>query len=250
MNGKKKIVIVIKGHRLHRFEAGFPCQAKINQLFSISREYFTLFLYVYIITYVCFSHTMVLWWEMESHSHTVCVSTFICHYKKWLNAFASIEYVRVYFIPLLISNSFNNQHNIAWVFWKSHSSISIFSHHNIMLPNLDLIILAILHASLISFVLLSVIFIILLALLVAFFLALLLLSLFDMHHCSLILYEYLKMVKDDLQLGMVLILVSLINQAVDFVLVSKPWHKRKVDEFEVKAQKYSTSSIHVFKTVQ
>ncbi|KAK7261587.1 hypothetical protein RIF29_27901 [Crotalaria pallida] len=116
-----------------------------------------------------------------------------------------------------------------------------------MLPNLDLILLSFLHASFISFVLLIAIFIILLALLFAFSLALLSISLYDLHHFCSEICEYFIIVKGDLQLGMALILVSLVHQAVNFFFVSKPWPKRKVDEFEViKAQQFSPiSSIYM-----
>ena len=118
-----------------------------------------------------------------------------------------------------------------------------------MLPNLDLILLTILHASFICCVLLVVIFIILLALLVALSLAISSIILLDLHDFSSILSELFKMVMDDLELGMALILVSLIDQAVGFVLGSKHRHKHKNDEFELKAR-YSTRPIHVLKTVR
>ena len=122
----------------------------------------------------------------------------------------------------------------------------------IMFPNLDLILLTLLHASFVMFVLLLVIFIILLLFSILFFLGLSSLFLFDLHHFSSPLSQYFKMVKDDLQLGGVLLLISLTHQAVDFVTVSKPWQKRnRLREFGVKAQKYSKRHyIHGFKTLQ
>lgn len=121
-----------------------------------------------------------------------------------------------------------------------------------MFPNLDLILLTLLHGSFVFFVLLIVIFILFAILLLAFSLAIFSAFLLDLHHFSSVLSGYLEIVKGDLQLGMVLILLSLIHQAVDFASVSKPpFHKRKFDhKFEVKAQQYSTSHIHVLKTIQ
>ncbi|KAF7830123.1 putative beta-1,4-xylosyltransferase IRX9H [Senna tora] len=104
--------------------------------------------------------------------------------------------------------------------------------HIDMLPNLDLILLALLHASLIACVLLMVIFIILLGLLVAFSFGLLLVFVFEVQGFSLALSEYLEMAKDDLKLGMVLVFVFLLHQAVSFVLDSKP--KGKALEFKGK----------------
>ncbi|KAK7320788.1 hypothetical protein VNO77_30591 [Canavalia gladiata] len=120
-----------------------------------------------------------------------------------------------------------------------------------MFPNLDLILLTLLHGSFVFFVLLLVIFIILSVLLIAFSLGLLSIFLFDLHQFSSVLSEYFKMAKDDLRLGIVLIILSLTHQAVDFVLVSQPWQKRKFGEFEVKAQQYSKRHyVHGLKTVQ
>ncbi|ESW33484.1 hypothetical protein PHAVU_001G073400 [Phaseolus vulgaris] len=122
-----------------------------------------------------------------------------------------------------------------------------------MFPNLDLILLTLLHASFVIFVLLLVIFIILLLFSVAFFLGLSSVFLFDLHHFSSLLSQYFNMVKDDLELGGVLVLLSLTHQAVDFVTVSKPWQKRnKLGEFGGnKAQKYSKRHyIHGLKNVQ
>lgn len=120
-----------------------------------------------------------------------------------------------------------------------------------MFPNLDLILLTLLHGSFVIFVLFVVILIMLLALLIAFSLGLFSLVLFDLHQFSSILAEYFKMVKGDLELGIVLVIISLTNQAVDFVTVSKPWQKRRLGEFEVKAKQYSKRNyIHGLKNVQ
>ncbi|KAE9588140.1 hypothetical protein Lalb_Chr22g0352241 [Lupinus albus] len=120
-----------------------------------------------------------------------------------------------------------------------------------MLSNLDLILLSFFHASFICFILLIIIFIILLALLVSSSFALLSISLLDLHHFSSLLCEYFKMVKGDLELGIVLTFIYLIKQALNYFLVSKPWPRSMVNEFQViKAQQYSTSSsIHVLKTI-
>jgi len=136
----------------------------------------------------------------------------------------------IYFTPFS-SSSFNNQQN--------HAFISIKTTF-IMFPNLDLILLTLLHASFVIFVLLLLIFIIFFLLSLAFFLALSSLFLFDFHHCSSLLSQYFNMVKDDLQLALVLLIVFFTHQALDFVTVSKPWHKRnRLGEFGVKPQKCS-----------
>lgn len=119
-----------------------------------------------------------------------------------------------------------------------------------MFPNLDLILLALLHASFVFFLLLIVIIILFFFLLFAFSLALLSIFLLDLHHYFYVVYEYFEIVKGDLELGLVLILISLIHRGVEFFLVSKPIHKRKFDRFEVKAQQYSTSHNHILKTIQ
>ena len=123
-----------------------------------------------------------------------------------------------------------------------------------MFPNLDLILLTLLHGSFVIFVLLLVILTILLVLLIAFSLGLFSVFLLDLHHFSSILSEYFRMVKDDLQLGVVLFLISLTHQALDFVTVSKPWQKRsRLGQFGAKAQQYSKRHHYVhhgLKTVQ
>ncbi|KAL2318210.1 hypothetical protein Fmac_032086 [Flemingia macrophylla] len=120
-----------------------------------------------------------------------------------------------------------------------------------MYPNLDLILLTLLHGSFIIFVLLVAILTILLVLLVAFSLGLLSLFLFDLHNLALVLYEYFRIVKDDLELGVVLFIISLTHQAVEFVTDSKPWRKRRLlGEFEVKAQQCSKRHyVHGFKNL-
>lgn len=162
-------------------------------------------------------------------------------------AFRRIEYVRVNLLHLpshLLS--FNNQHNMPWFF-------IIITFKN-MFPNLDLILLTLLHGSFVIFVLLVVILTILLVLLIAFSLGLFSVFLLDLHHFSSILSEYFRMVKDDLQLGVVLFLISLTHQALDFVTVSKPWQKRsRLGQFGAKAQQYSKRYHYVhhgLKTVQ
>ncbi|KAK7293860.1 hypothetical protein RJT34_16737 [Clitoria ternatea] len=121
-----------------------------------------------------------------------------------------------------------------------------------MFPNLDLILLTLLHGSFVFLVLLIIIFIILLVLLIAFSLGLFSLFLFDLHHVSSPLSECFNMVKGDLELGTILILISLTHQLVDFVFVSKQWQKRRVvSEFQVKAHQYSKRHyVHVLKNVQ
>jgi hypothetical protein len=95
-----------------------------------------------------------------------------------------------------------------------------------MFPNLDLILLALLHASFVFFVLLIVIIILFFILLLTFSLALLSIFLLDLHHYFCVFYEYFEFIKGDLELGLVLILISLIHHGVDSFLVSKPRHKR------------------------
>ncbi|KAK7384986.1 hypothetical protein VNO78_30691 [Psophocarpus tetragonolobus] len=117
------------------------------------------------------------------------------------------------------------------------------SHSN-MFPNLDLILLTLLHGSFVIFVLFLIILITLLVLLFAFSLALFSVFLFDLHHFSTLLSQYFKMAKDDLHLGSVLILISLTHQALEFVTVPKPWQKRRLSEFEVKVHHYSSKRHH------
>ncbi|CAJ1972249.1 unnamed protein product [Sphenostylis stenocarpa] len=121
-----------------------------------------------------------------------------------------------------------------------------------MFPNSDLILLTLLHASFVISLLLLGILITLLLLSIAFFLGLFLLFLFDLHHFSSLLSQYFEMLKGDLELGVVLLLISLTHQALDFVTVSKPWQKRsRLREFGVKAQQYSKRHyIHGFNNVQ
>ncbi|KAJ7958571.1 Protein Tat like [Quillaja saponaria] len=120
---------------------------------------------------------------------------------------------------------------------------------NQMLPNLDLVILALLHASFIAFTLHIIIFIILIALLFAFFIALLSVFIFDLNQFSSLVSPYFEILKDDLQLGMVLILLQLINQAVRIGLTSKPWFERKVSEFKLNARHF-ISHVHGLKTAK
>ncbi|WVY89244.1 hypothetical protein V8G54_034758 [Vigna mungo] len=121
-----------------------------------------------------------------------------------------------------------------------------------MFPNLDLILLTLLHASFVIFLLLLLIFIIFFLLSLAFFLALSSLFLFDFHHFSSLLSQYFKMLKDDLQLALLLLLLFLTHQALDFLTVSKPWQKRNsLAEFRLKPHKSSKRyHIHCFKTLQ
>lgn len=119
-----------------------------------------------------------------------------------------------------------------------------------MFPNLDLILIALLHASFVFFVLLIAIIILFFLLLLAFCIVLLTIFLLDLHHYFSMVFGYFEIIKGDLELGVVLILISLIHHVVDFFLISKPNHKRKFDKFDVKAHQYSTSHIHVLKTIQ
>ncbi|RHN77700.1 hypothetical protein MtrunA17_Chr1g0157591 [Medicago truncatula] len=119
-----------------------------------------------------------------------------------------------------------------------------------MFQNIDLILLALLHASFVFFVLLIAIIILFFLLLLTFSLALLTIFLLDLYNYFSILYEYFEIVKGDLEMGLVLIVISIIHHGVDFFLVSKPSHKRKFDKFEVKDQQSFTSHIHVLKTIQ
>lgn len=115
--------------------------------------------------------------------------------------------------------SFNNQHNMPWFF-------IIITFKN-MFPNLDLILLTLLHGSFVIFVLLLVILTILLVLLIAFSLGLFSVFLFDLHHFSSIIFEFSN--------------------------ISKTWQKRRLGEFGAKAQQYSKRHHYVhhgLKTVQ
>ncbi|KAI4337488.1 hypothetical protein L6164_015898 [Bauhinia variegata] len=93
-----------------------------------------------------------------------------------------------------------------------------------MLPNLDLILIALLHASFIACALLMVILIILFGLLLAFSLAVLSVSLFDLLHFFPVFSVYFSMVKDDIEFGLILIFLRLLQQAVAFASGSTPLH--------------------------
>ncbi|KAL1353095.1 hypothetical protein AAHE18_06G213600 [Arachis hypogaea] len=98
---------------------------------------------------------------------------------------------------------------------------------------LNLILLTLVHASLICCVLLLVISTILLVLFAALSLALSSMIIFDLHEfSSSIMLEHLKMAKDDIELGVVLIVVYLIQQGVGFVLSSK--HNRQHNKHKYK----------------
>ena len=91
-----------------------------------------------------------------------------------------------------------------------------------MVPNLDLILLAFLHGSFISFLLLLLLFLTLISLLLSFFLALFSILLIDSCHIYSLLSQYFGTLWANLQLGCKLILLALTHLFVTLVLALKP----------------------------
>ena len=103
-----------------------------------------------------------------------------------------------------------------------------------MLANIELVLLALIHGSLIACVLLIAIFIILVGLVLAFSFGLLVVLALDLRDFSSVVYEYSEMVKDDVKLSIVLVLAYVMNQVVGFVLDSKLRLKSKTKEYKGK----------------
>ncbi|KAJ6354525.1 hypothetical protein OIU77_005187 [Salix suchowensis] len=105
-----------------------------------------------------------------------------------------------------------------------------------MVPNLDLIILTFLHGCFIACVLLVVISAILFALVLAFSLALFSISIIDLHGVFSSVSRLILPLKENLKLGLALLVVTIMNYAIGVVLASKPLYDRMVSEFKSKAR--------------
>ncbi|KAJ6295568.1 hypothetical protein OIU78_023568 [Salix suchowensis] len=106
-----------------------------------------------------------------------------------------------------------------------------------MVPNLDLIILTFLHGCFIASVLLVVISAILIALVLAFSLALFSISIIDLHGVfSSVSRLMILPLKENLKLGLALLVVTIMYYAIGVVLASKPLYDRMVSEFKSKAR--------------
>lgn len=104
-----------------------------------------------------------------------------------------------------------------------------------MVSNLDLIILALLHGSFISFALLLVVVIILISLLAAFSITLFFIILFYLYDIFLTCSLYFEIViKSNLELSFVFIIIKLMYYLVVNVLALKPLVNHMVSEFKVK----------------
>ncbi|KAF9662227.1 hypothetical protein SADUNF_Sadunf18G0031300 [Salix dunnii] len=107
----------------------------------------------------------------------------------------------------------------------------------VMVPNLDLIILASLHGCFIACVLLVVISAILSALVLAFSLALFSISIIDLHGVFSSVSRLILPLKENLKLGLALLVVMIMYYAIGVMLASKPLFKRMVSEFKVRARR-------------
>ncbi|KAL4603407.1 hypothetical protein ACB092_10G122200 [Castanea dentata] len=90
-----------------------------------------------------------------------------------------------------------------------------------MIPNLDLILVAFLHGSFIACVLLVVISVILIGLLFSFSLTLFSIVIIDLYDVFSMCSMHYVTLKDNLELGLVLILYMVMQHAVSLVLASK-----------------------------
>ncbi|KAK4419971.1 hypothetical protein Salat_2410000 [Sesamum alatum] len=91
-----------------------------------------------------------------------------------------------------------------------------------MIPNHDLILLSLLHASFISCVLLLVTFVVLICLLLAFCIMLLLIAFLDIYDALLFFSWYVADVKSNIELAFVVTLFSFMRFFVHMSLASKP----------------------------
>uniref|UniRef100_A0A6N2NHX1 Uncharacterized protein n=1 Tax=Salix viminalis TaxID=40686 RepID=A0A6N2NHX1_SALVM len=106
-----------------------------------------------------------------------------------------------------------------------------------MVPNLDLIILTFLHGCFIACVLLVVISAISLALVLALSLALFSISIIDLHGVVFSSVSRLILpLKENLKLGLALLVVTIMYYAIGVVLASKPLFDRMDSEFKSKVR--------------
>ncbi|KAJ0089757.1 hypothetical protein Patl1_12905 [Pistacia atlantica] len=105
-----------------------------------------------------------------------------------------------------------------------------------MVPNLDLILLAFLHGSLIAFVLLLLVFLIVILMSLAFCLSLLSIIAIDLSTVYSTYSPYFETVEADLELGFFLFLCMILRYAIDIVSASQSWLQRVVPEFKEKGR--------------
>ncbi|KAM4074549.1 hypothetical protein ACJW30_10G101900 [Castanea mollissima] len=105
-----------------------------------------------------------------------------------------------------------------------------------MIPNLDLILVAFLHGSFIACALLVVISVILIGLLFSFSLTLFSIVIIDLYDVFSMCSMHYVTLKDNLELGLVLILYMVMQHAVSLVLASKRSVLNKIFQSNEKAQ--------------
>ncbi|GAV88690.1 hypothetical protein CFOL_v3_32112 [Cephalotus follicularis] len=103
-----------------------------------------------------------------------------------------------------------------------------------MVPNLDLILLALLYGFFIAWVLLIVIFVIMNGILIAFSLTLLSIALIDLQYGFSLVSQYYLTMKPNLELGFVVVLYMVLYYATSLILASKPSFEHLVSNFKIK----------------
>ncbi|EOY29717.1 hypothetical protein QQP08_025948 [Theobroma cacao] len=106
-----------------------------------------------------------------------------------------------------------------------------------MVPNLDLILAALLYGSFIACVLLVVAFVILITLLLAFSFSTFSIVFLDLYSVYSLLSRYVGSIEANLELGFLLLLCSLMRYAISAAMASKPSVDRLVSQLRVKAQR-------------
>ncbi|KAM7493306.1 hypothetical protein LguiB_027915 [Lonicera macranthoides] len=105
-----------------------------------------------------------------------------------------------------------------------------------MVPNLDLILLALLHGSFISCVLILVLFIILMALLLAFSIGALSIVVIDSFDLFSLISRCVATLRANIELGFVLILVTAMHFIINAAIASKPWFNNIVSKIKQNLQ--------------
>ncbi|KAJ4837598.1 hypothetical protein Tsubulata_043304 [Turnera subulata] len=105
-----------------------------------------------------------------------------------------------------------------------------------MLPNLDLFLLAFLYGSFIACLVLAVSFAIMNGLLLAFSLALFSIVLFDVQDVLSFVSQYFLPLEENLKLGFILFLYTVMDYGLHATLASKPVVERLVFELKMKAR--------------
>ncbi|KAM7490422.1 hypothetical protein LguiA_033343 [Lonicera macranthoides] len=105
-----------------------------------------------------------------------------------------------------------------------------------MVPNLDLILLALLHGSFISCVLILVLFIILMALLLAFSIGALSIVVIDSFDLFSLISRYVATLRANIELGFILILVTAMHFIINAAIASKPWFNNIVSKIKENLQ--------------